>query len=47
MKICQCGKKSINGLKRGVSLCQYHYNAQIWNKQWANQVEASKKVKSN
>lgn len=43
MKTCQCGKKSITGLKRGVSLCQYHYNAQTWGKQWADQVEKAKK----
>ncbi|QXV78250.1 hypothetical protein bas61_0121 [Escherichia phage EmilieFrey] len=43
MKTCQCGKKSISGLKRGVALCQYHYNAQTWGKQWADQMEEAKK----
>lgn len=46
MKTCQYGKKSITGLKRGVALCQYHYNLQVWGKEWADQVEAAKKAKS-
>ena len=46
MKTCQCGTKSITGLKRGVALCQYHYNLQVWGKEWADQVEAAKKAKS-
>ncbi len=46
MKTCQCGQKSITGLKRGVALCQYHYNLQVWGKEWADQVEAAKKAKS-
>ena len=45
MKKCHCGLKSVSGLRRNVALCQYHYNAHMWGKEWADKVEAAKKVK--
>lgn len=38
MKVCACGQKSVTGLKKGVALCQYHFNVVCYGKKWAKQV---------
>jgi hypothetical protein len=35
-KLCHCGKVSLKGLKKGIALCQYHFNESIWGKEWAD-----------
>lgn len=37
--IPNCGKESIPGLKRGHGKCQYHWNAGVWGKEWADRCE--------
>lgn len=39
MKNCACGQKSVPGLKKGVALCQFHFNAKVYGKKWANTVK--------
>lgn len=39
-KVCRCGKPSIPGLKQGIALCQYHFNARMWGKAWADKCAA-------
>lgn len=44
-KVCQhCDKKSIPGLVKGVGLCQYHYNKQMFGETWANYVNSLEEV---
>ncbi len=33
-----CGKPGLTGLKRGQGKCQYHWNAGVWGKDWADKV---------
>jgi len=35
-KCTECEKPSIPGIKRGHGKCQYHWNAGVWGKAWAN-----------
>ena len=37
-----CGKPSIPGLHRGSGKCQYHWNAMLWGKEWADWVEKTR-----
>jgi len=39
-KICACGKPSVPGLIRSVSLCQYHFNEKVYGKRWADICES-------
>lgn len=36
-----CDKRSIPGLIRGHGKCQYHWNAGVWGKEWADKAAAS------
>jgi hypothetical protein len=47
MKICACGQKSVTGLRKGVALCQYHFNAKCYGKNWAKKVQMMLKAKIN
>jgi len=38
-KCTLCDKPSIPGLVRGKGKCQYHWNAGVWGKEWADRVE--------
>jgi hypothetical protein len=33
----KCGERSVPELRPGFALCQYHYNALIWGKGWADE----------
>ena len=35
-----CGKPSIPGLKSGNGKCQYHWDAGVWGKAWADKVHS-------
>ena len=36
-QVCtECGEPSISGLVRGKGKCQYHWNAGVWGKEWAD-----------
>lgn len=39
-KVCHCGKASVPGLRPGTALCQYHFNAHMWGKKWADRCTA-------
>lgn len=39
-----CGKPGIPGLVQGCGKCQYHWNADLWGKHWADAVEAQKQA---
>jgi len=34
-KVCNCGYKSISGLKPGISLCPFHYASHQYGVNWA------------
>lgn len=40
IKYCHCGKPSLKGLKKGIALCQYHFDESIWGKEWADKCAA-------
>lgn len=42
-----CGKPGIPGLIAGAGKCQYHWNAGVWGKAWADEVERQNKEKNN
>lgn len=42
-----CGKDSIPGLRAGHGKCQYHWNAGVWGKKWADECEQRKEVSSH
>lgn len=41
----ECGKPGIPGLIKGAGKCQYHWNAGVWGKQWADEVERRKALR--
>lgn len=34
-KICACGRRSLPGFRRGVALCQFHWDARAYGRAWA------------
>ncbi len=40
--VAGCGQLSIPGLVRGHGKCQYHWNAGVWGKEWADKVKIDK-----
>lgn len=45
-QVCtECGEPSIPGLARGAGKCQYHWNAGVWGKAWADKVRADEQAK--
>lgn len=38
VKLCQCGEKSVPGLKKGIALCHYHFDVKQFGTLWAKWV---------
>lgn len=39
-KCTECNEPSLPGLVQGQGKCQYHWNAGVWGKKWADEVKA-------
>lgn len=42
--ISGCEKDSVPGLRTGHGKCQYHWNAGVWGKKWADECEQREEV---
>jgi len=40
----QCTEPSIPGMLEGHGKCQYHWNAGVWGKEWADKVKADQEA---
>jgi hypothetical protein len=44
-KKCYCGLPSLPGLKKGIALCQYHFDVHQWGREWADKCREERKAK--